>query len=131
MSNVQPLEVFWVLLLGIGSAFSVYCLYDAMEDKKAFKEKKIDGNVLYVTQASIRTEASRVVQQLLLLSAGVIAMFIPNDPRPPFHPYFAAFILLTFLAHGALLVLNSYQGFKVRRYFTRVAGGKKGERVDG
>lgn len=114
--TVQTVEVLWVALLGAGALATVYCLADAIIDYREWLESGRNGDGIMVARAWVRTEAFRLVQQMILVGLGVWGMF--RSPAPP-HPVslFERVFVLAFFAFGAFLTLNSVLGLIVRRRF--------------
>lgn len=116
--TVQTLEVAWVILLGFGAIASLYCLIDAWLDYRVVRKRPgpMDGDAVMIAQSSVLAEVVRLIEQVLLVSVGVWAMWIP--PAPPheqmiFERYFTA----AFFAFGFGLTFNSILGLLVRRRF--------------
>jgi hypothetical protein len=109
-SNVSWIELFWVILMTGGGIISIFNVWDGFKDKRAMKKQKINGVAKVLVDATIKQDASRAVQFLLLLAIGVFACLSPPIIAEELHGFFwwaRTTSLVAILGTGILLTYNA------------------------
>lgn len=78
--TVQPIEVAWTIIVGIGLAFSGWNAWQSIQDFRALESRSgIDGIGRVVIGGSALGEGIRLFKLVLLFAVGILAMFQPQS----------------------------------------------------
>ena len=119
---------YFLLFTSLGTAaFSVRNLTDAIADQRALDILRSDAIRGEIAQASIVSEASRLLKGLLFGAAGVAAILTPNPSQAT---VLGLIVFSIFNVSNGLVFLASFLGYRVRRNLLRTQRSGIGD-VDG
>lgn len=128
--TVQPIEVAWTLLVGIGLCFSAFNAVQAMRDYRVIeKTDAIDGIGRAVIGGTAVSESIRLVKLALLLAVGVLAMFQPQPEHPTVSQGYITAVDVLLLLFAVGLTANTIIAVVVRTRVKRLTSDFRGTPV--
>jgi hypothetical protein len=132
LNTVQPIEVFWVLIALIGMGFSVSNLVASQRSVRFLKSKRILNGRVRLAKNSRITEFVRLLIQSIEIMIGVLAMTLAPGPDvstlPPKIRISSYAIEYGLIGIAILTLFQSFNSFRLRRYFLTSDKGDKGDK---
>lgn len=111
--NAEVIEIVWVLLAVGGSVYTGLVMRDAYRDRQTVLRERLDSVAELHTRADLWHEVRRFFAQLLLVTVGLIAMFLPPSLDERTAGQWAAVVIL--IVFNAIFTYNSYATLQTRK----------------
>lgn len=122
MTTVQPIEVVWTAIAGVGCLFAIFNALDALRDARAAAQLRHRNGRWTIARATVLTEWFRFAIQAIFVAIGVGAMLLPPSPPMVLHGrvlFFTVVFKYGLIACAVLVALQSFALWRMRRTLLR------------
>lgn len=129
VGTLSIIELVWLLLMVSGIVLSVSNMVDGVRDRRQLHVEGVNGIAEVVVVGSIRTDANRCAQFVLLLGLGIFSAVAPPSPLVAlerFYMWYRWMSLVAILGVGVLLWTNAVLTKVTRHRALSMYGVKRG-----
>lgn len=116
--SVSDIEIAWVLIALVGLAYSLFNVREALADIDWLETNKISNGRRQLAKYQLAAECLRSAVQLLFVTVGILAMFVPETPDmlalPTLQVVLGFLIRWGLITASIMLTIKSYLGKRVR-----------------
>lgn len=121
--SVGDIEILFTVLASVGAAFSIFSTVEAIRDYGAITSAGISNGRRLLAWTSVHSETARLIIQLIFLTLGVLAMFLPEVPPqihlPTLQFVFGEVFRWGLITASGLLMYKSILSHVVRQHLRR------------